>query len=86
MDPEHVDVEDTVLFIIENLFEPAEITGSSKLHDDLQLDDDRMAELLGELKNAFGVDIPLERAEGLTTVQSLVEYIEDDINTDEIWE
>jgi hypothetical protein len=32
MDPEHMDVEETVLFIIENLFEPAEVSSPTPLN------------------------------------------------------
>ena len=56
--------------------EGVDVTWDSKLGDDLMLDSLDMVELVMFLEECFGVEIPDEDAENITTVGTAVDYIE----------
>lgn len=63
--------------IIEELYEISakEITAETHLENDLDLDEDELQELRLEVEDAFGLEIPDNIAEGLTTVGSLGDWL-----------
>ena len=56
--------------------EEDKITVEASFVDDLGADSLDTVELIMELEEEFGIEIPDEDAEGLNTVGSIVEYIE----------
>ena len=54
----------------------AEITAETSFMDDLHADSLDLFELAMALEEEFGIDIPDEEAEKITTVQSALDYIE----------
>lgn len=71
------EIETKVVDILsENLdIPPHEILPSSNLMQDLGADSLDLAELVMVIEDEFDIDIPDEDAEGLTTVNEVVEYI-----------
>ncbi|MEZ4461811.1 MAG: phosphopantetheine-binding protein [bacterium] len=63
--------------IIEELFqiEAGEITAETHFEKNLDLEDDELEELRIEIEDAFGVEIPDNIAENLTTVGALGEWL-----------
>ena len=57
--------------------EEDKITGEASFVDDLGADSLDTVELIMQLEEEFGLEIPDESAEKMTTVQSAVDYIED---------
>ena len=53
-----------------------EITEATSFKDDLGVDSLDLFELVMALEEEFGTEIPSEDLEGLTTVGSVIEYIE----------
>ena len=63
--------------IVEQLgVDEAEVTDTASFQDDLGADSLDIVELVMATEEAFGVEIPDEEAEKLTTVKSVIEYIE----------
>ncbi len=60
--------------------EESKITAEASFVDDLGADSLDTVELVMQLEEEFGLEIPDEDAENLTTVQSVVDYI--DTNAD----
>ena len=56
--------------------EEDKITSNASFVDDLGADSLDTVELIMQLEEEFGLEIPDENAEKLTTVQSAVDYIE----------
>ncbi len=56
--------------------EPSKITPEAKFVEDLGADSLDTVELVMQLEDEFNLEIPDEEAEKLTTVGSVVEYIE----------
>lgn len=54
----------------------ADVKDDSNFADDLGVDSLDVVELMMNVEEAFGMDIPDEDAEKLTTFQALVEYLE----------
>jgi acyl carrier protein len=71
-------VEETVRqIIVEQLgVEPSEVTPASSFVDDLGADSLDRVELIMALEEAFGVEIPDEEAEKISTVQNAIDYIQ----------
>jgi acyl carrier protein len=59
--------------------EPSKITPEAKFVEDLGADSLDTVELVMQLEDEFNLEIPDEEAEKLTTVGSVVEYIESHI-------
>ena len=57
--------------------EEDKITSNASFVDDLGADSLDTVELIMQLEEEFGLEIPDESAEKMTTVQSAVDYIED---------
>ena len=57
--------------------EEDKIETSSSFVDDLGADSLDTVELIMQLEEEFGIEIPDERAEKMTTVQQAVDYIEE---------
>ena len=55
---------------------PEEVTETAKFIDDLGLDSLDMVELVMELEEECGIEIPDEDAEKLTTVGEAISYVE----------
>lgn len=55
---------------------PDEIKAESRIVEDLGADSLDVVELVMLLEEEFGTEIPDESAEGLTTVQSIYDYVE----------
>lgn len=69
--------EDVKKIIIEKLgVKPEEVTHEARFIDDLGADSLDTVELIMALEEKFGVEVPDEDAEKLTTVGKAVEYIE----------
>ena len=60
---------------------PEDVTEKAKFIDDLGLDSLDMVELVMELEEECGVEIPDEDAEKLTTVGEAISYVEKRLNT-----
>ena len=60
---------------------PEEVTEKAKFIDDLGLDSLDMVELVMELEEECGVEIPDEDAEKLTTVGEAISYVEKRLST-----
>jgi acyl carrier protein len=71
-------VEDRVKqLIVDQLgVEPADITAASSFVDDLGADSLDRVELVMALEETFGIEIPDEAAEKISTVQDAVDYIQ----------
>lgn len=71
-------VEDKVKQIIVDQLgvEPAEVTSTASFVDDLGADSLDRVELVMALEETFGVEIPDEDAEKISTVQDAVDYIQ----------
>jgi acyl carrier protein len=71
-------VEDRVKqIIVEQLgVEPADVTPASSFVDDLGADSLDRVELIMALEETFGIEIPDEAAEKISTVQDAVDYIQ----------
>ena len=57
--------------------EESELTDSASFTNDLGADSLDTVELIMQLEEEFGLEIPDESAEKMTTVQSAVDYIEE---------
>jgi acyl carrier protein len=69
--------EDVKKIVIEKLgVKPEEVTPEARFIDDLGADSLDTVELIMALEEKFGVEVPDEDAETLTTVGKAVEYIE----------
>lgn len=55
--------------------EKAKITAQTSFVDDLNLDSLDIVELMMKMEDEFGVEIPEEDAEGLKSVQDVVNYL-----------
>lgn len=53
-----------------------EITAETSFKDDLGVDSLDLFELVMALEEEFGIEIPSEELEGLTTVGAVIDYIE----------
>ncbi|MGH9777921.1 MAG: acyl carrier protein [Candidatus Acidiferrales bacterium] len=63
--------------IVEQLgVDEAEVTETASFVDDLGADSLDQVELVMTLEEAFGIEVPDEDAEKLTTVKDVIEYIE----------
>lgn len=60
--------------------EESKITAEASFVDDLGADSLDTVELVMQLEEEFGLEIPDEEAENLTTVQSAVDYIDTHAN------
>ena len=60
--------------------EESKITAEASFVDDLGADSLDTVELVMQLEEEFGLEIPDEEAENLTTVQSVVDYIDTNAN------
>jgi acyl carrier protein len=71
-------VEDKVKQIIVDQLgvEPSEVTPAASFVDDLGADSLDRVELIMALEETFGVEIPDEEAEKISTVQDAVDYIQ----------
>jgi acyl carrier protein len=56
--------------------DPAKITESTNLQEDLGADSLDLVEIIMEIENKFGIEIPDEDIFGLKTINSVVSYIE----------
>ena len=56
--------------------EPSEVTPASSFVDDLGADSLDRVELIMALEETFGVEIPDDEAEKISTVQNAVDYIQ----------
>jgi len=72
------DVAERVKLVIaeQTKMKPEEITEKAKFTDDLGLDSLDMVELIMELEEGLGVEIPDEVANKLTTVGKAISYVE----------
>nr|KXH70653.1 MAG: acyl carrier protein [Candidatus Thorarchaeota archaeon SMTZ1-83] len=69
--------EDVKRIVIEKLgVKPEEVTREARFIDDLGADSLDTVELIMALEEKFGVEVPDEDAETLTTVGKAIEYIE----------
>lgn len=55
--------------------EESEITPEASFREDLEADSLDLVELIMELEEQFGMEIPDEEAEKITTVEQAVEYV-----------
>jgi len=63
--------------IVEQLgVEPSEVTPTASFVDDLGADSLDRVELIMALEETFGVEIPDEEAEKISTVQNAIDYIQ----------
>jgi len=60
--------------------EESKITAEASFVDDLGADSLDTVELVMQLEEEFGLEIPDEEAENLTTVRSVVDYIDTNAN------
>ena len=60
--------------------QPEIITMDTNIADELGADSLDVVELLMAIEEEFGVEIPDEKIEGLKTVGSVVDYIQDNMN------
>ncbi len=58
----------------------SEVTENAKFIEDLGADSLDTVELIMEFEDEFGIDVPDEDAEGLTTVGKAIAYIEKKLN------
>ena len=63
---------------------PEEITENAKFTTDLSLDSLDMVELIIELEEGWGIEIPDEDAKKLTTIDEAIKYIEEKIASKQI--
>lgn len=66
----------TELIVNEVGVEPEEVTLEASFKEDLHIDSLDLFELVMAFEENFGVEIPNEDLEQITTVGSLIEYIE----------
>lgn len=59
--------------------DPETITMDTNIADDLSADSLDVVELLMSIEDEFGVEIPDDKIEGLKTVGSVVDYIQDNM-------
>ena len=57
--------------------EPAEIDYDSNIIDDLGADSLDIVDLVMSVEDEFGIEVPDEALEGITTIEDMVKYIED---------
>ncbi len=57
------------------MVDASEITGEATFTDDLGADSLDIVEMIMELEDEFGIEVPDEEAEKLTTVGKAIEYI-----------
>jgi len=57
------------------MVDASEITDEATFIDDLGADSLDVVEMVMELEDEFGIEVPDEEAEGLTTVGKAIEYI-----------
>lgn len=55
--------------------EGMEITGNTRFKEDMSVDSLDLFELAMAIEEAFGVEIPSEELENITTVGSVIEYL-----------
>jgi len=55
--------------------EESEVTPEASFREDLEADSLDLVELIMELEEQFGMEIPDEEAEKITTVEQAVEYV-----------
>lgn len=72
-------IKETIVKVLE-LDDKEKITPSSNLTDDLAVDSLVTVELVMELEEVFGIEIPDEDAEKARTVKDIVDYIETKIS------
>nr|WP_269479209.1 acyl carrier protein [Rubrobacter xylanophilus] len=53
----------------------SEVTPEASFREDLEADSLDLVELIMELEEAFGMEIPDEEAEKITTVEEAVDYV-----------
>lgn len=58
----------------------AEVTPEASFTNDLGADSLDTVELIMEFESEFGIEIPDEKAEGITTVNEAIAYIEENVN------
>jgi acyl carrier protein len=61
--------------------EESEVTPEASFREDLEADSLDLVELIMELEEQFGMEIPDEDAEKITTVEQAVEYVVEHQNT-----
>ena len=70
-------MEDIVEVVVEQLsVDAAEVKAESKFVEDLGADSLDVVELVMALEEKFDIEIPDEEAEGIQTVQDVINYIE----------
>lgn len=76
-----VSVQDRIKkIVVEQLgVKPGEVTGDASFVDDLGADSLDTVELVMALEEEFGIEIPDEDAEKITTVKQAADYIESQI-------
>ncbi|MCF7805655.1 MAG: acyl carrier protein [Candidatus Marinimicrobia bacterium] len=78
-----MDTFDTVKEIIQDKLgvEESKITKEASFIDDLGADSLDTVELIMQMEEEFNLEIPDEEAEKLTTVGSVVDYIDEKVNS-----
>jgi acyl carrier protein len=80
MDRTEIEAKLTVLLVDELGIERDDITTDAKFEEDLDVDSLGVVELLMALEDNFGVKIPDEEAEQITTVGEAVDLVELKLN------
>jgi acyl carrier protein len=85
--PKPILTEDIIMFekikaiIVKHLkIDSAKITESTNLQEDLGADSLDLVEIIMEIENTFGIEIPDEDILGLKTISDVVSYIENKKN------
>ena len=81
MDRTEIEAKLTDLLVDELGIERGDITADAKFEEDLDVDSLGVVELLMALEDNFGVKIPDEEAEQITTVGEAVDLVELKLNT-----
>ena len=69
--------EEIKAIIVKHLkIDPAKITDTTNLQEDLGADSLDLVEIIMELENKFGIEIPDEDIFGLKTMNDVIAYIE----------